>query len=179
MSASVFNKDLKIWEGPKEPYDFDSDTSIGVELLKSLKATPERILHICHDDDSSMTCEQTRLASIRIAQNLTNLGFKQGDVFGFICRNGTQLPAAIYSAILIGAPINPLDVAFKKEDIVQMFTQTQPKLIFCDSDVYEKTKLALNELENKATIITLRDKIDGVSHIEDLLISTGNEHEFV
>lgn len=179
MSSSVFNKDLKIWQGPKIPYEFDSDTSIGAELLKSLKSTPERILHICHDDDSSMSCEVTRISTINIAQNLMNLGFKPGDVIGFICRNSTQLPASIYASILIGGAINPLDVAFKKEDIVQMFKQTQPKLVFCDADVYEKTKLALDELENRATIVTLRDKIDGVSNIEDLLSATGNEHEFV
>jgi 4-coumarate--CoA ligase len=179
MSKVLFNKETKVWEGPKVPYEFDSATSIGAELLKSLELTPERVLHICHDDDSSMTCEQTKISSIRISQNLMKLGFKRDDVFGFICRNSTQLPAAIYGSILIGAPINPLDVAFKKEDIVQMFTQTQPKLVFCDADVYEKTKLALDELENKPKIVTLRDKIDGVSYIEDLLATTGNEHEFV
>lgn len=174
-----FNSETKVWEGPKVDYKFAPDTSIGSEILKSLSSTPDRVLHLCSDDETSMTCAETRIAAIRIAQNLTRLGFKQNDVSGFICRNSSQLPAAMYAAILIGSPINPLDVAFKKEDIAQMFAQTEPKLVFCDADVYDTVKCALAELENDAVIITLRDRIDGVRYVEELLIATGNEHEFV
>lgn len=179
MAEPKFNPETKVWDGPRVSYDFASDTSIGSEILKSFSQTPDRILHLCDDDGIEMTCEMTRQSSVRIAQSLMNLGFKPGDVSGFICRNGTQLPSAIYACILIGSPINPLDVAFKKEDIVQMFAQTEPKLVFCDADVYATVKLALNELENEAMIITLRDRIDGAKHIEEFLSSTGNEHEFV
>lgn len=175
---ATFNSETKIWNGPKVEYNFAPDTSIGVELLKKLAVTPDRVLHICHDDGISMTCEETRIASIRVAQNLTKLGFKSGDVFGFICRNGSKLPATIYGSIYIGTPINPLDVAFKKDDIKHMFGQTKPKLVFCDADVYETTKLALDELENDATVITLREKIDGVMNIEELLAPTGIEDSF-
>jgi 4-coumarate--CoA ligase len=176
---ATFNPETKIWEGPKVPYEFPPDTSIGAELLKNLSATPERVLHICHDDGISMTCEETKIASIRIAQNLSKLGFKQGDVFGFICRNSINLPSTLYGSILIGAPVNPLDAGFKKDDIKHIFGQTKPKLVFCDGDVYETTKLALNELENDATIITLRTKVDGVTFIEELLVPTGSEESFV
>lgn len=179
MAEPKFDIETKIWAGPNLPYDFAPDTTIGAEILKSLSATPDRILHVCDDDGFSMSCKNTRLAAIRIAQNLSKHGFKPGDVAGFICRNSTQLPPAIYACLLIGSPINPLDVAFKKEDIVQMFTQTKPKLVFCDADVYETVKLALSELENNAMIVTLRDRIDGVRHVEELLSPTGSEHEFV
>lgn len=173
-----FNSDTKIWEGPKVEYNFAPDTSVGSELLKKLAATPDRILHISHDDGISMTCEETRIASIRVAQNLTTLGFKRGDVFGFICGNDSKLPATIYGSIFIGAPINPLDVAFKKDDIKHMFGQTKPKLVFCDADVFKTVKLAMSELENDATIITFREKIDGVMNIDELFKPTGNEDSF-
>lgn len=178
IDMATFNSETKIWEGPKAEYNFAPDTSIGAELLKKLAETPDRVLHVCHDDEISMTCEETRIASIRVAQNLTNLGFKQGDVFGFICRNGSKLPATIYGSIYIGAPINPLDVAFKKDDIKHMFGQTKPKLVFCDGDVYDTVKLALDELKNKAMIITFRNQIDGVSYIEELFSPTGKEDSF-
>lgn len=180
MAEAQFNNETKIWKGPEVAYDFQADTSIGAEILKSLTSTPERVLHICADDDGqSMTCNETKIASICIAQNLNRLGFKPGDVSGFICRNSTHLPATIYASAFIGSPINPLDVAFKKEDIVQMFAQTEPKLVFCDDDVYETVKLALDELESNAMIFTLRARIDGVRYIEELLEATGNEAEFV
>lgn len=174
-----FNMETKIWEGPKVAYEFDLLTSVGAEVLKKLAETPDRVLHICHDDDVTKTCEETRIASIRVAQHLTKLGFKQGDVIGFICRNGSNLTAALYGCILIGTPVNPLDVGFKKDDIKHMFAQTKPKLVFCDADVYQTTRDALNELENDATIVTLREKVDDSSFIEDLLAPTGSEDSFM
>lgn len=175
---ATFNCETKIWDGPKVAYNYALDTSIGAELLKKLAETPQRVLHISHDEGISTTCEETRIDSIRVAQNLTKLGFKQGDVFGFICRNNSKLPATIYGSIYIGCPINPLDVAFNKDDIKHMFEQTKPKLVYCDADVYETVKLALNEIENDALIITMLDKVDGVSHIDELFVPTGNENSF-
>lgn len=174
----TFNAETKTWGGPKVPFNFARDTSVGAEILKRLAETPERILHVCHDDDKAMSCEETRIASIRIAQNLSKLGMRHGDVFGFICRNGSDLPPTLYASFLIGAPINPLDASFKKDDITQMFKQTNPKLVFCDAEVYETTKVSLSEIQNDAIIITLRGKVEGVRSIEDLLASTDAEDLF-
>lgn len=175
---ATFDPETRIWGGPRVPYSFADDASIGAELLKKLAETPDRVLHICHDDGISMTCEQTRIASIRAAQNLTKLGFKQGDVFGFICRNGSNLPPALYGSILIGAPINPLDAAFKIDGIKHIFAITKPKLVFCDAEVYQTTRLALDELGNDAKIIALKEKVEGAMFIEELLAPTGCEDSF-
>lgn len=175
---TTFDQATKVWKGPNVQYDFASDSTIGAEVLKKLAETPERTLHISHDDGISMTCEQTRIASIRVAQNLTNLGFKAGDVFGFICRNGINLPPTLYGSILIGAPVNPLDIGFKKDDMRQMFEQTKPKLVFYDAEVHETTKTALRELGNESMLITLNGKIDGVMNIEELMKPTGIEDSF-
>ncbi|CRK97985.1 CLUMA_CG011357, isoform A [Clunio marinus] len=175
---ATFDSERKIWQGPKIPFKFPTNASIGVEILKKLKETPDRTMIISHDDGITMTCEEARIASIRVAQNLTKLGFKKGDVIGFICRNGIRLPPTIYGALLIGAPINPLDAGFKKDDIKHMFAQTQPKLVFCDADVYETTKQALNELDNNAVVMTHREKIEGVVYVDELLAPTGNEDSF-
>lgn len=175
---ATFNPDTKIWGGPRVSHSFASDASIGAELLKKLAETPDRVLHVCHDDGISMTCEQTRLASIRVAQNLTKLGFKLGDVFGFICRNGSNLAPTLYGSILIGAPINPLDAAFRKDDIKHIFGQTKPKLVFCDAEVYQTTRMALDELKIDAKIIALKEKVDGAMFIEELLAPTGCEDSF-
>lgn len=176
---ATYDPETKVWAGPKVPYEFAPDTSIGAELLKNLALTPDRVLHISHDEGMSMTCKETRITSIRVAQNLAKLGFKNGDVFGFICRNGINLPPIIYGSIIIGSPINPLDVGFKIDDIKHMFEQTKPKLVFCDADVFETTKSALTELGNDAMIVTVRGKIDGVSHVEELFAPTGSEDSFM
>lgn len=175
---ATFDSSTKIWEGPRVAHPYSHHTSLGKEILKKLRETPERVLDICHDDETSMTCEETRIASIRIAQNLTALGIKKGDVIGFICNNSTNLPALIYGCLLIGAPINPLDVGFKKDDITHLFVQTKPKLVFCDSELFETVQLSLDELNNDAIIITLRTAITGVRFINELLSETGKEDFF-
>jgi acyl-coenzyme A synthetase/AMP-(fatty) acid ligase len=175
---ATFDSATKIWEGPKVNHPFDLHTSLGGEILKKLAETPERVLHICHDEEISMTCEATRIASIRVAQNLTKLGVTKGDVVGFICTNSIKLPELIYGCLLIGAPINPLDIGFKKDDIKHMFEQTIPKLVFCDSAVYETVQLSLDEIGSSATIITLREQITGVHYVDSLLTETGNEAFF-
>lgn len=176
---ATFNSETKVWDGEKVEYPFANDTSVGAEILKSLAETPERVLNICHDDETAMTCEETRLNAIRIAQNLTKLGFKAGDNIGIICTNSTYLSPTLYACLLIGAPINPLDVAFRKDDIVQMFGQTKPKLVFCDSDVYKTVKEAIDELKSNAIIYTLRDVIEDTSFIAELIEPTSNESDFM
>jgi 4-coumarate--CoA ligase len=175
---ATFNSELCVWDGPKVPYAYNYNTSIGAEILNKLSETPERILHLCHDDDTSMTCHETKLASIRIAQNLTKLGYKSGDVIGFLCNNSTFLPAALYGSLMIGAVVNPLDVGFKKDDIKHIFEQTAPKLIFCDHNVYDTVKISIDEMNNNALIVTLREPINGAKHINELLATTGNEDSF-
>lgn len=175
---ATFDSSSKTWEGPKIPHPFSHHTSIGAEILKKLAETPERILDICYDDETSMTCEETRITTIRIAQNLIALGIKKSDVIGFICNNSTYLPALIYACMTIGAVINPLDVGFKKDDIKHLFEQTTPKLVFCDSDVFETVQLSLDEIKNDALIITLRESVVGVRFINELLNETGKEEFF-
>lgn len=175
---ATFNSETKIWEGLKVPYSFDLDTSIGAELLKRLTETPDRVLQISHEDGISLTCKQARIASIRVAQHLNKLGYGRGDVFAFICRNGTDLLPTLYGSFLIGAAVNPLDAGFKKDDIKHICSQTKPKLVFCDGEAYETTKSALDELGIDAKVITLRSKVAGAAFIEDLLTPTGNEESF-
>lgn len=175
---ATFNKVTKTWEGPKVPYGFARDSSIGAEVLKTLAETPKRVLQICADDGIHLTCEETRITAIRVAQNLTTLGYKAGDVFGFICQNGSTLPPLLYGSLLIGAAINPLDAGFKKDDIKQMFAQTKPRLVFCDAGVFNTAKQALEEIDNDAKIITLHAKIQNITFAGDLFTPTGSEGTF-
>lgn len=175
---ATFFTETKVWEGLTLPYKYSHSTSIGAEILKTLQETPERILNICHDDETSMTCHETRLSSIRVAQNLTRFGLQQGDIIGIMCTNSTYLPPVLFGCLMIGAPINPIDTGYKKEDIKLMFGQTQPKAVICDGHVYEAVKLSLDELGNDALIITMREPINGVIYIDELLSATDVEDLF-
>lgn len=61
-----------------------------------------------------MTNGEIRLKSIRAAQNLLKLGYKQKDVFAFYTKNGHNLAPIVFGSLTIGAAINGLDPNFKK-----------------------------------------------------------------
>jgi 4-coumarate--CoA ligase len=175
-----FNAELKLWESAKLPYPYPLDTFMGEEILKKLKETPDRVLQVNHDNGHEIICEELRVSSVRIAQNLIKSGIKADDVIGVICKNSNEVTFLLNACILIGAPINPLDLSFTKDDIKHLFGQTLPKLVICDLVVFDKVQQALTELKLNAKIhVTSKNLIDGALSFFDLLTPTGNEDEFI
>lgn len=178
MATGTFNPNTKIWTGDVGAYRYPMDIYFGEKLLETLDETPERTLQINHEEGFNQTCQEVKLASIRVAQNLQRLGIQSDDVIGFVCRNSSTVLALIYGCALIGAPINPLHVSFTKDKIRHMFRQTKPVLVFCDHDLFDTTKEALLEMKSSAMIFTLLKKIPVVPYVNELLIPTGSEYHY-
>lgn len=175
---SVFDPERKVWKGAQVPWPFPKDTFINKIILDGLNKTPNRLVQISDDDGSKMTCEDLKLKIIRIAQNLKKAGVKNEDVVGVICSNTNELMGFVNGIIQLGAIINPMSVEHSTEDLIQMFRQTKPMLVICDSDIYEKIRDVLSVLENDAPIYTTLNKLDGVRFAHDLFNSTGNEENY-
>lgn len=173
-----FNPETKVWECSSVKYPYDSHTFMGEEILRNLKETPTRVAQIFHETNYELTCDDLRISSVRVAQNLTKLGVGSGDVVGVICRNSNEVTFLVTGCILIGAPFNPLDVTFNKDDIKHLFGQTLPKLVVCDLDIEKVAQEALRELKNDCKIIVI--DVEGESStFTDLLKPTGTEEEFI
>lgn len=176
----TFNKDTNIWSGNSIAYDLPLDTYFGEIMLQGFKETPDRVVQICHDEGAiETTCEEMRIQSIRVAQNLKSTGIIAEDVVGIVCRNSVHLNSLVFGCILYGCPINPLNASIHVNDIVAMFKQTEPKLVFCDNNVYDDVVAALSELKNDATVYTVLERVDGVSFAEDLIKPTGTEEQYI
>jgi 4-coumarate--CoA ligase len=177
---SNFKVEQKLWEGVNYSYPYSLDTFMGEEILKKLKETPDRVVQINHDDGHEIRCEELRVSSVYIAQNLIKSGIKADDVIGVICKTSNEVTFLLNACVLIGAPINPLDLSFTKDDIKHLFGQTLPKLVICDLEVFDKVQQALTELKLDSKVcVTSKDMIDGALSFFDLLTPTGNEDEFV
>lgn len=151
---------------------------MGEEILRNLKETPDRVAQICHETNYAMTCDELRISSVRVAQNLMKLGIGSNDVVGVMCRNSNEVTFLITGCVIIGAPFNPLDTTFNKDDIKHLFSQTLPKLVVCDLDIEKVAQEALRELENDCKVIVI--DVEGESStFNDLLEPTGTEEEFV
>lgn len=174
----TFNPNSKVWTNTVNTYKYPLDLYYGEKLLCALSETPDRILQINHEEGTSHTCEEIKISSIRVAQNLQRLGIETDSVIGFICRNSSTVISLVLGCCLIGAPVNPLHITFSKSKIQEIFEQTKPVLVFCDYDVYETTKNALKEINSNAMIYTLLKKVPVVPFINELLIPTGSEYHY-
>lgn len=178
-----FNPKTKLWESPKLPYSFPKDAFLGEEMLKKLKDTPRRVCQIFHEAQENchdLTCDELRVKSVRVSQNLMKLGITSDDIVGIVCRPSHDLSIALYGCIFIGAAVNPLDISFSKDDLKQMFSQTLPKIVICDSDIVSKAREALSELKNEAKIFSIASEDEKkISNFAELLLPTGEEEEFV
>lgn len=118
------------------------------------------------------------IMSTRVAQNLPRYGIEMGDVVGVIGKNTTFLTPIVVGCFIFGAPVNPLDVRFEKNDIIHMFGLTKPKLVFCDHEVVDLIRDCLWKLENPALIVTLTKKVDNLPFVFDFFERVDDENSY-
>lgn len=126
-----------------------------------------------------MTYYEIWLETVRVAQNLQKRGFKSRQVFGFMAASSDHLASIISASFCLACPIVPLHPMLSKKEIVRVFAKTKPSVIFCDSDVYHQLNAALKELNFDVKVFTIGEQIDGLEPIENLLVETGYEKNFV
>lgn len=134
---------------------------------------------ISGDSDIQMTFDEIRTKTIRAAQNLHACGYNQKQVFGIMTRNSHHVAPIFFASIANGCPINTLDPAFGKTEIVHMLSITKPVLMFCDVACYELLSECLKELGNAAKIFTFGGARGQSEPVENLFRETHNEDEFM
>jgi 4-coumarate--CoA ligase len=159
----------RILHGQKLPQVYSPNISVGQVILKKLYKTPDKVSQVCDDDGTELTCSDMATYMTNIAKHLSKLGFRSGDIAGLLATNSTYTAPTIFACSLIRMPLNPIDKSFSVNQIVQIYRQTQPKVVFCDHDAIDRLMAALGILESEATIIILTERIRGLMHISDFL----------
>jgi acyl-coenzyme A synthetase/AMP-(fatty) acid ligase len=109
---------------------------------------------------------------IRIAERLIKLGYKKGDIVAVMATNSEYLSALTIACLTLGMPISFIAPAFNKIDTENLLQIVRPKLIFCNPE-------CLTPLKSSSQICTLLERIDDQDFLEDFLLETGNEENFV
>ncbi|KAG5682435.1 hypothetical protein PVAND_011788 [Polypedilum vanderplanki] len=169
----------RILHGPKLPQVYSSNVTLGQVILKKLYKTPDKVIQVCDDDGIELTCSQMTKYMINIAKNLSKLGFQSGDIAGLLAVWSTYTAPTIFACSLLSMPLNPIDTSFSVNQIVHIYRQTQPKIVFCDHDVIDKLMAALGILESEATIVILTERINGLLHVSDLLHDCDVSDDFI
>lgn len=176
---SEYDAETKTWHGRKIPYPFPMDVTLGEIVLKNLTKTPDRILQIFADDDTTLSCDQLRIASIRVAQNLQNIGVQEDDIIGLITRHSPFATCFITGCILSGAIINPLDGDMSEEDILHVYSESRPKIIVCDGAAIPKLQRALKNVDFDYRIYASTDDTSTYHlNAKNFLKPTGREESF-
>lgn len=167
---AFFDQSTKILHGREVPQILHPQASLGEVLLFTFFKWPEKVLQVCDEDGVAVTCAEMSDMMTNVAKNLCILGYRLGDVVGIIATNTSFVAPAIFGCTLRGLPLSPLDVSFNVGEIVKIYKETKPKLIFCDHDMVEKLITALEILESEARIVILTKRLEGFMHISDWLV---------
>jgi acyl-CoA synthetase (AMP-forming)/AMP-acid ligase II len=76
-------------------------------------------------------------------------------------------------------PISFIEPNFPTIVIGNLLGIVKPKLIFCDSNLMGRLKEALDQTKISAPIFTLLEKIAGHGFLEDFLVESNEEADFV
>lgn len=171
---SKFNSVTKIWSGASNPSIYNPNLSLGYLMLKNLQKSPNRIVQINADNAKETSASEIYEKSIKIVKFLSSLGLQQHEVVGFIGKNSeNQLPIVI-ACFTLGLPINPLATIMIEAEIIFMYLKTRPKVIFCDANLIENVKSAVEKMKLDCKIFTLINRVKGFQFIDDVIEADKN-----
>lgn len=174
-----FNAETKIIGGPKYPLLFHPNASVGQVILHWLERSPNQVSQICHDDGKTLTCDELRTLSIRVALNLKEAGMKAGDVVGLVAKNSTNVVPIIIGCFLLGCPISSLDPEFVLKEVDHVLRHVKPKLIFCDHNAVSRMHEILAEHQIDSKIVSLVRDRDDCMELGRFLEPHGEEKGFM
>lgn len=162
-----YDPDTKILHGEQRPLLHHPSASLGEILVHHLRKTPDRVAQVCAEEGTEVNCGELAALTVNFAKNLMKFGFKLGDVVGFLGRSCPHAIPATFGCYLIGCKVNLLDSGLSVSEIVSVYQQTRPMIIFCDSDFHDYTKVIVNMLGGDVEIVTLTEHLDGVRHVAE------------
>ncbi|XP_045453814.1 4-coumarate--CoA ligase 1-like [Melitaea cinxia] len=116
--------------------------------------------------------------SIRLARSMRSFGLKPGDVLAVGGRNHLDIRIPFYSAVFNGLPVLGVDPYFKYDEILTLFKQVKPKIVFCQTEsLGVHTKVAA-DLGLDIKIVTFGDKECSFSKFIEEYDDGESEQEF-
>ena len=147
MNKTIYDSKEKEWSGPAVRPLFSSNISVGQAVLWMLDRDPDHIgqvselsrlfqedwctfllIQISENNGVVLTNGEIRLRTIRVAQNITKLGYKKGEMFAIAARNSQNVSAIYFASLALGCPVNTLDPTFNERmfDHLSSWTDESP-----------------------------------------------------
>ncbi|XP_055585032.1 uncharacterized protein LOC129737891 [Uranotaenia lowii] len=175
---TFYDPETCIWTGIEKVPPYDATQSLGQLILDSLAKNPLKITQISADSHREVTCQELRLQTIRIAQNLSLEGIQPGDVVTMAANNGELVAPVTFACLALGVPLNTLDPGFDRDDLAHMLATVRPKAVFCDREGLGEMVAAIEMVGLNPLLVTFGGRVDGMLSVTDFLKPTGREEWF-
>lgn len=174
----LYDPVTKVWSGlPMTPL-YNLEGNLGHTILRRLIQQPNEIFQISDDTGVELTNSEIYTRSVKFANHLTQLGVKQNDIVGLIALNSENVAPLIFACFSLGAAVNPLSIMMNEKDIAYHWSKTNPKVVFCDANMYPVVSKAFNELNFDTKIYTLIERLNGYPFADDILLEAYNVDDF-
>lgn len=178
-NMATYNTETKVWSNPPSLPLYNPNGNLGQIMLAALNVGGERVVQVDAGTGTEITAKEIRIKTIRAANNLQELGVRQGDVVAIATQIRNCIPPVFFACLAIGTPINTMDPDFQVEDYRSMMKQTKPKIILCESRNVDVIQKALQKLNHFARIFTVDRHIDGLHFVDELFTENGDDMNFV
>lgn len=126
-----------------------------------------------------MTFDELRTKTICVAQNLQARGFKPKQTCMLFARNHHYVAPIAIASMAIACPLNSIDPAFGRVELIHMLKTIKPAAVFCDITCYELMNECLVEVGSNADIFTFGGNQGRSEPVDNLFKETHKENEFV
>ncbi|KAI8442002.1 hypothetical protein MSG28_005657 [Choristoneura fumiferana] len=142
-----------------------SDSHVGHFLMNYMRKDPDEICQIDASTGEKETRRSVLSRSIRLAQSFRKMGLQPGDVLVLGGRNHLDVHIPFYAALL-------------NAEIKQLFKITEPKIAFCQHEMYEDYRRAAADLGLKTKIVTFDNGGNSMTDFMKTYKDTENEDQF-
>ncbi|XP_059617882.1 uncharacterized protein LOC132262588 [Phlebotomus argentipes] len=175
MFTSRYNSELRTWSGRHlAPFHHES-VSLGRALYYALSYSRNRVAQISDDSGLRVTDGELCDQMLAIAGNLRARGATRQQLIAVVAKNSHLIAPTVFAAFYLAIPVNTLDPNYSVDEIVHMFAQTRPSIVFCDHDNHATVQKAVIKMASGARIITFGPRIAGVDNIEDYVVQNNKE----
>lgn len=108
---------------------------IGDVIRLNAKRHPDKTCLIM--DERSMTYGQLNGEVNRLSRGLAGLGVGPGDKVAILALNCLEYPLIVYAIVKTGATVVPINFRYKKNEIVYVVNNSEPKLLFYGAEFAE------------------------------------------
>lgn len=133
---------------------FIPDVDLGTYFRGCCRKYKDRIALVDAATGESCTYRQLEDSCRRVAAGLRSLGFQPGDLAGIHSGINVDLITAFYGTVLAGGRMVFAKGNLTQREVQYQFSDSGPKLVFCDDASAEKTKAACEFVPSVKTLVT-------------------------